>query len=178
MNRPPQGNSAPFPPTIIDIEASGFGHGSYPIEVGFVLPDGRAWCSLICPEPDWQHWDAAAACVHGIAREQLSRHGRAPRVVCEELNDQLHGQTVYSDAWAHDYTWLGRLYDVADRTPSFRMENLRALLNEAEAARWHEVKQQVAARMGLARHRASADARVLQQTLVALRPDAAHQTAA
>lgn len=178
MNLTPRAVSPPFPPAILDIEASGFGHGSYPIEVGFVLPDGRAWCSLIHPEADWLHWDAAAAAVHGITRAQLQQHGRAPRTVCEALNRQLRGQTVYSDAWAHDYTWLGRLYEVAERSPTFRLENLRALLDEGEAARWHEVKQQVMARMGLARHRASADARVLQQTLVALRPSAVHPTAA
>ena len=27
-------------PIVIDVEASGFGKGSYPIEVGVVLPDG------------------------------------------------------------------------------------------------------------------------------------------
>ena len=26
---------------VLDIEASGFGRGSYPIEIGFVLPDGN-----------------------------------------------------------------------------------------------------------------------------------------
>ena len=35
------------PPAVLDIEASGFGVGSYPIEVGFVLPDGQSYCSLL-----------------------------------------------------------------------------------------------------------------------------------
>ncbi len=38
-------------PTVIDVEASGFGAGSYPIEVGVAFPDGRSWCCLIRPEP-------------------------------------------------------------------------------------------------------------------------------
>jgi hypothetical protein len=159
---------APSPPAILDIEASGFGLGSYPIEVGFVQPDGQTWCSLVRPQPDWQHWDPNAATVHNITREQLQISGRSPAEIVEVLNDRLRGLVVYSDAWAHDYTWLNRLYEAADRSPSFKLDNLRALLTDAEAARWHEVKREVAASMSLERHRASADARVLQQTLMAL----------
>ncbi|RZI80847.1 MAG: hypothetical protein EOP38_21200 [Rubrivivax sp.] len=158
-----------FPPPVLDIEASGFGLGSYPIEVGIVMPDGRSWCSLVKPEPEWQHWDPNAAAVHHITREQLGKHGRAVLEVAEALNEWLDGQVAYTDAWAHDYTWLSRLYDAAGRTPRFRLENLRALLSEAEAARWHELKLQVASGMVLQRHRASSDARLLQSTLRALK---------
>lgn len=160
---------ATFPPAILDIEASGFGLGSYPIEVGFVQPDGQCWCSLVRPQADWQHWDPNAASVHHITREQLQSSGRSPGEIVGVLNERLHNMTVYSDAWAHDYTWLNRLYEVAGRSPTFKLDNLRALLTDAQAARWHDVKRRVAQSMGLERHRASADARVLQQTLVALR---------
>jgi len=163
------------PPAILDIEASGFGLGSYPIEVGFVTSQGRAWCSLIRPEPDWQHWDPNAAVVHGITREQLQQHGRSSVQVAEALNEQLRGVTVYTDAWAHDFSWLSRIYEVADRSPSFKLENLRALLNEDQAARWHEVKLALARESTARRHRASADARLLQQTFLALQaPRAVH----
>ena len=47
-------------PTVLDIEASGFGRGSYPIEIGYCLPNGDTFCTLIKPEPEWQHWDAEA----------------------------------------------------------------------------------------------------------------------
>ena len=40
----------------IDVEASGFGVGSYPIEVGVAFPDGGTQCYLIKPEHDWIHW--------------------------------------------------------------------------------------------------------------------------
>ena len=30
-------------PIIIDIEASGFGRGSYPIEIGYHMPDGESY---------------------------------------------------------------------------------------------------------------------------------------
>ncbi len=156
------------PPAILDIEASGFGLGSYPIEVGFIQPDGQTWCSLVKPQPDWQHWDPNAASVHNITREQLQQNGRSASEIVGVLNERLRGMTVYSDAWAHDYTWLNRLYEAAGRSPTFKLESLRALLSDSEAAAWHEVKLHVANLSGLARHRASADARILQQTWLAL----------
>jgi hypothetical protein len=166
---PLEGPDIELPPVVLDIEASGFGLGSYPIEIGFVDAHGQSWCSLVRPQPDWQHWDPNAATVHKITREQLAMRGRAPDEIVQVLNDRLRGQVVYSDAWAHDYTWLNRLYEVADRSPTFKLDNLRQLLSDSDAARWHEVKRRVALSLGLERHRASADARVLQQTLLALR---------
>lgn len=157
-------------PVILDIEASGFGLGSYPIEVGVVMEDGRSWCSLVRPEPSWQHWDPNAAQVHKITREQLLDHGRNAREIAQTLNERLQGMVVYSDAWAHDYTWLNKLYEAANMTPSYRLENLRALLTDDEATRWHELKLSIAASVPWERHRASNDARLLQLTLQALRP--------
>ncbi len=154
---------------MLDLEASGFGRGSYPIEVGFVLPDGEAVCSLIRPPPHWTHWDPAAERVHGIAHERLLAQGRPVREVAELLNARLGGLTVYSDNWGFDYTWLGRLHDEAGIFPAYRLEHLRRLLSDAEAARWHEAKQQVEGRLKLRRHRASTDARLLQCTLAYLR---------
>ena len=54
-------------------------------------------------------------------------------------------------------------------TPAFKLDNLRALLTDREAASWAVVKEQVATEMRLQRHRASSDAKLLQQTLVRLR---------
>jgi len=112
--------------------------------------------------------------VHHIQRDQLVQHGRTPQDIVQILNEWLRGMVVYSDAWAHDYTWLNKLYDAANRSPSFRLENLRALLSDGEANRWHELKMGVAKEANLPRHRASSDAKLLQMTLMALRtPQAA-----
>ena len=157
-------------PTILDIEASGFGAGSYPIEVGFVLPNGDSYCSLIRPAPHWSHWDPAAQRVHQIGRDALLHHGRSVDEVARELNERLRGRTVYSDGWAHDYVWLATLFDEAKRLPAFRLETLRALLSEDEAGRWRETKRQVGNEFPIQRHRASADARLLQMTFRRLRP--------
>jgi hypothetical protein len=152
--------------SFMDLEASGFGGKSYPIEVGVVLPNGKTYCSLIVPEPDWQHWDASAEKIHGIARELLAQHGRTPPVVAAALNKRLRGSVVYSDAWYHDYNWLSRLFDAAECTPHFRLEDLRVLLKQDEADRWDTTKAQVMLDLNLTRHRASNDAKVLQQTLL------------
>lgn len=159
----------PPAPAVLDVEASGFGRNSYPIEVGYALPNGQVFCALIRPEPHWTHWDPEAEHIHHISRELLFAKGRPVIEVARLLNEQLRGQTVYSDGWSNDYSWLGNLFEVADLSPSFRLENLRALLLEDEADHWHEVKQQVAHERGPQRHRASADARLLQLTLLRLR---------
>jgi hypothetical protein len=157
----------PHPPPlhIIDVEASGFGRGSYPIEVGFVLDDGRAHCTLIQPAAHWTHWDTSASALHGISRETLQRHGRPAAVVAALLNEQLAGQTIYSDAWAHDYAWLAILFEEAEMTPTFKLESVRVLLDEERLARLRETQRGALAAMGLDRHRASSDARALQLAL-------------
>jgi hypothetical protein len=165
----PVRTAMPAAPAVLDVEASGFGRHSYPIEVGFVLPNGQVFCSLIRPEPQWLHWDPDAERIHHISRDSLLRRGRPASEVAHALNEQLRGLTVYSDGWANDYSWLGSLFDVADLSPTFRLENLRALLLEHEADHWHEVKQQVSSERGAQRHRASSDARLLQLTLQRLR---------
>jgi hypothetical protein len=160
-------------PIVVDIEASGFGRDSYPIEVGYVLPEGDTYCSLIQPEAAWTHWDDEAERLHGITRAATVAHGRPPRDVARQLNRVLAGQTAYTDGWANDYTWMGTLFDAANLTPTFKLDNLRALLTDAEAERWHTVKDQVCTELGLKRHRASTDARLLQLTLRRLRSAAA-----
>ncbi len=156
-------------PVFLDIEASGFGAGSYPIEVGCVLPDGSAICCLVRPQDDWRHWDESAEMVHHITRELLIRHGLPIDDVVCRLDEALRDQDVFSDAWGNDYAWLSRLYDEAGRVPRFHLRSLRELLNEAEAARWHEVKKTVTDELHVTRHRASTDARILQAAYARLR---------
>ncbi len=163
-------------PAILDMEASGFGRTSYPIEVGYVLSDGSSFCTLIRPAPGWVHWDAQAEQTHHISREAALRHGKDVAEVASRLNRDLVGLTLYSDGWANDYSWLGMLFEAVDMSPSFKLDNLRALLSEEEAGLWHSVKQQVAESMRIERHRASADAKLLQMTLQKIRASAVPRT--
>lgn len=149
-------------PCILDIEASGFGAGSYPIEVGYVLPDGRSHCTLIRPREGWTHWDPQAEALHGISRDTLLRHGRPVDEVARALNADLAGLTVYCDGWAHDFAWLAALFDDAELVPRFRLESVRSLLPEVHLARLPALQQQALRQLGVDRHRASSDARALQ----------------
>ena len=151
-------------PIVIDVEASGFGKGSYPIEVGFSRAQGHAWCSLIRPEQEWVHWDATAAQVHCIERGMLFKSGKNVHSVAEHLNLALAGQTIYTDGWAHDYIWLARLFDAAERVPSFHLADFREIITPAQEALWHATKDQLIKELQLTRHRASNDARILQLT--------------
>ena len=154
---------------MLDVEASGFGRGSYPIEVGFVLAQGSMFCALIQPAADWLHWDASAESLHGITRAMLLAHGKPAAYVANQLNTRLRGLTVYCDGWGNDFVWLARLFDSVGMQPSFRLEDLRCLLSEDEAARWHDVTAAVRSEQNLRRHRASSDARVLQLAMARVR---------
>lgn len=156
-------------PAMLCMEGSGTGPASVPIEVGFVLPDGSGYCTLIRPLAGWTHWDVKAERVHRIARETTVAHGRAVAEVAAQLNLRLAGRTLYCEAWAQADGWLRLLFAAAGTAPAFQLENLRALLSSREAAVWPVLQRQVAGEMRLQRHRASADAKILQLTLVRLR---------
>lgn len=151
-------------PVVLDIEASGLGRGSYPIEIGYVLPDGSAHCFLIRPLDGWQMWDGAAETLHGITREHLQMRGVDVVTAAEMLNRALGGMTVYSDAWGNDRTWLALLFDCAERAQGFRLAALSELLDEDQLGLWSHTKQIVAEELAIGRHRASSDARILQRT--------------
>ncbi|MFT5693139.1 MAG: hypothetical protein ACI92E_002475 [Oceanicoccus sp.] len=151
-------------PLIIDIEASGFGVGSYPIEVGVALGNGETRCMIIRRESDWVHWDDGAESLHGISRDDLNRHGKMVEEVATALNKWLQGQVVYSDAWGNDSSWLALLFEYANVTQRFKLDSLRSLLDESQVENWHKTKEQVAEASKFQRHRASNDALILQQT--------------
>lgn len=147
---------------FFDIEASGFGRGSYPIEVGVATSEGRCHCFLIRPESDWNHWDSSAEQTHGITRATLLEKGLSVNTVASRLNSLLAGRIIYTDAWGYDSPWLMRLYDAADSWPTFKIESLLSLLSESQRNRWDCVRKQAFAKIAQQRHRASVDARAAQ----------------
>jgi hypothetical protein len=151
-------------PSIIDVEASGFGSESYPIEIGVVLTSGKRYCSLINPVPEWTHWDAQAAKVHGITRAFLKKTGRPVTEVAQALNSLLEDRTVYSDAWGVDLRWITKLFYTAGIYQQFKVSALENILSEDQMTIWHEIKTQVLAGTKFKRHRATNDALVIQET--------------
>lgn len=162
---PPAVKSDLLLPTIIDVEASGFGRGSYPIEIGLAMTNGDTRCFLVRPADDWTHWDPAAEAVHGISRDTLLRHGHPPEEVAAALNELLRGQEVYSDAWGHDSSWIGKLFDAVGSHARFRILTLRSLLTDSQLTFWQQARHQLT-RQRAQRHRASTDANLIQQTFV------------
>lgn len=156
-------------PNIIDIEASGLGRGGYPIEVGVVLSSGNTYCALIAPAPEWEYWDADAEQVHGISKDVLRQHGKPIQQVAEELNAFIAEQTVYSDGWVVDKPWMLQLFQQSRVKPRFRLSALEILLKEPQMQIWSEIKSQVINDLSLKRHRASADALIIQETFVRTR---------
>jgi len=140
-------------PIIVDVEASGFGSSSYPIEIGLALPDGERYCALIAPEPSWIHWDPKAEALHGLSREKLISNGKSPKEICQKLNSLLKGKTLYSDAWTFDYPWIRTLFNAA---------------KEEDFQTWDSTKEAIRKKIDGKRHRASLDARIIQETYIAL----------
>jgi hypothetical protein len=155
-------------PCFIDLEATGFGPESYPIEVAWSLPSGEIRRCLISPAsvPGWTAWDPAAERVHGIDRDRLLRNGWPPDYVVERLESDLAGATVFSDAPDFDAAWLARLFAVVGRTMPFALEHidellLRSLRRPEEAiwqtlARIERMKAEIAA-MSSGKHSAGYD---------------------
>ena len=149
-------------PTIIDLEASGFGANSYPIEIGIALSNGQTACYLIRPQTDWVHWDQGSEYLHGLTREQLFKFGRPVAEVAHTLNQLLGTQTVYSDAWGFDQTWMSWLYECADVRQHFKLDAVQSLFSEQQFAVWNQTLVQVFAECQFQRHRASNDALAIQ----------------
>lgn len=151
-------------PVIIDIESSGFGSHSYPIEIGVILEDKTKFCSLIKPESSWVHWCDEAQQVHQINRDSLITHGKSSLSVAKNLNKILNGKTVYSDGWVVDSTWLIRLFEAAGIKMAFTLSAIEMILKEKQIYRWDEMKSSVINELNLSRHRASNDAQIIQET--------------
>lgn len=151
-------------PSIVDVEASGFGSESYPIEVGVVTASGEKYCTLIKPLDSWTHWDARAQDVHHISRQTLRDHGKPVYEVAEQLNNLLAGSVLYSDGWVVDKPWLTTLFYAAGKSMRFSVSPLEMILSEAQMAVWHLTKEHILQELKLPRHRASNDAWVVQET--------------
>ena len=156
----------PRSPCIIDIEASGFGSYSYPIEIGVIDEQGERFCKLIKPFDDWVHWDKSAEHLHGISQDTLLSHGIEGTQMCIELNALFNKKTLYTDAWSVDSVWLNKLFDRAAMTKTFSISALEMIMTESQIDKWDRAKQAFIKQSGIQRHRASSDAFIIQETFL------------
>ena len=87
---------------------------------------------------------------------------KPPQLVCEELNELLAGVTVYSDAWVVDKPWVETLFQACNLQPTFDISPIEAIQTECQYENWDSVRQSMIAELGMQRHRASADAFLIQ----------------
>jgi hypothetical protein len=149
----------------LDVEASGFGNDSYPIEVGWSDIDGVTDGVLIRPAPDWTHWDSEAEGVHGISRDKLARDGIPLDVAVKAIATATAGRVVFSDSPLFDMAWLFRLFTTAGWPGvPFRLEEAESLVTAIARQRRigiiGGIEAEIAAqRLAPITHRAADDAR-------------------
>jgi hypothetical protein len=123
---------------FLDFEASSLGKHGYPIEIAWVLANGKEESYLIRPDPSWTDWDSKAETIHGISQARLELEGIAVSAVAQRMMSALAGHSLYATAPSWDGKWLSRLL----RTAGLPRHTLR--LEDTEAAHRqavHEVLQ-------------------------------------
>ena len=151
---------------LLDCEASGLASKSYPIEI--------AWLNVATFEEDsflinpfscstWDHWDHSAEQIHGLCVNELIEKGITVQEAAERLSGSLSGQKVYTDCPAHDYTWVQRLYSVANARMDVRFGDVFDLVHEPH---YEEFGRQL--RMHRRPHRALPDCYAIYNALEAL----------
>ncbi len=147
----------------LDLEASGLGDDSYPIEVAWKnSADGDNDSFLINPDsvPGWVYWDECAEEIHGLCRAELRQQGVAAVTACERLNQRLAGQRVLSDAREYDNFWLMRLYQAANQQMAFQLVGADSVLTAQELEQFEQI-----AAAQLRQHRAMQDVDAILEAL-------------
>lgn len=148
-----------MPPIVfLDLEASGLGPASWPIEVGWCFVSGRPSAVLIRPDESWPDsaWDPAAEALHGLAQKKLERRGAAAAEVCTKVNAALEGADVYSDAPDWDSFWLYRLFSAAKMRQAFQLRDFAELFDHLPPEKFHAAKE-AATKKSPHKHRAKDD---------------------
>ncbi|MEH6579921.1 MAG: hypothetical protein V7731_22945 [Amphritea sp.] len=147
----------------LDLEASGLGPRSYPIEVAWKSTGDNSFDNFLI-DPDsavqWDYWDEFAEEMHGICRTELQRKGISVETACKRMNDQLSGKSVLSDAWEFDNFWLTRLYSEAGMQMAFQLQGLEAVLSAGQL-----IQYRLISKSQLRRHRAMKDVEHILQAI-------------
>jgi hypothetical protein len=98
---------------FLDFEASSLGKRSFPIEVGWVMEDGREESHLIRPAPGWDDWTEEAERIHGIPLARLRGEGTPHDVVAHRMVEELSGHALHASAPSWDGKWLSALLRAA-----------------------------------------------------------------
>ena len=119
-------------PRFVDLEASGFSRGSYPISIAWNDDQGTIERLLIDPSgvASWgdEDWSVDAESVHGLDRERLRKNGWPPDYVVDRLIASVPSGELYSDAPDFDERWLDRLFAAVGVPRPFTVHHVDDLL--------------------------------------------------
>lgn len=158
-----------------DIEASGLGTLSYPIEIAVAEFRGETHHWLIDPSSiaGWTHWDRSAERVHGLSRFEVQDWGLPAEQVASELRALIEGQALISDNPGADRRWLDRLfidadcalpqYEVIDAFDLFKRRLNRVSIDRHERDERLFNLRQWSRAMHIPHHRAKPDAQYLRR---------------
>ncbi|WP_293267800.1 hypothetical protein [Neptunomonas sp.] len=157
------------PLICVDIEASGLGPRSYPIEIAWKCGiTGESDLFLINPDTgyNWTEWDLSAAGIHGISMDELLAVGVSVNSACDRLNQKLGNRILTSDALDFDYFWMRRLFESAMMKPTFKMQGIDSVLDGGQL-----IQYRLIAGAQLRKHRAMDDVNDLFTCLAACQLD-------
>ncbi len=148
---------------FIDLEASGLGPKSWPIEVGWGFHGWPPRSLLIKPAEAWslEAWEKSAEELHQISPDKLIREGTPPLEVALVLNAAFANAEVFSDAPSFDGFWLYRLYEAAGVRANFKLHNLASLISSLTDVTPEELTEK-ASQKAPHTHRAEQDVRHMQ----------------
>jgi DNA polymerase III alpha subunit (gram-positive type) len=133
---------------FLDIEASGLGSGTFPIEIAYASSTGDKNEFLIKPTNDWLNhgsWCSNAEHdIHKISRDMLIENGMNVLDVANALNKSLCGKLVLCNDLEYDGVWLTQLFKAANIGVQFTLTDLRYLYEywgEDKANAFKEVYQ-------------------------------------
>lgn len=160
---------------VIDFEASGLNHLSYPIQVGVCGADSE-YSAYIRPEDSWTYWNDDSQDIHNIPRPLLFDIGKPAKQVAEELNEFLGDHVAYCDGGTYDIHWGNALYEATGVERSWRYGNICKYAADAVGAvsiydasggvPWHVIKDKLAEQQDLVQHDALNDARMIRQAAI------------
>jgi hypothetical protein len=139
-------------PKFFHVEASSLKSDSYPIEVYWSLNEGGGTGYLVNHEgiEKWKNWDRSFLREHDFSINDVRNSGTAPSEVCQQMNQQLEGETVYSDNPANTERLLEELFSVVGgQKPQFTLRSLDELLLKELKAKGLDYRESEAVLSGL-----------------------------
>lgn len=147
---------------MLDVEASGLGHSSYPVEVAYASSTGEHADFLIKPTTEWLEkgeWDNNAERLHGLSQQQLLEQGDNIVNVAQQLNKYLCGKLVLCNDLTFDGFWLSQLFKAANISVAFHLTDLSALFDYWGEQKAHLFKEEYGKTLNTNEHRALPDAK-------------------